>query len=50
MVTRTKKAKRVVESEGIAHVKATFNNTLICISDNAGNALVWREQGCGVDS
>ena len=45
MVTRTKKAKRVVESEGIAHVKATFNNTLICISDNAGNALVWGSAG-----
>ena len=45
MVTRTKKAKRVVESEGIAHVKATFNNTLICISDNAGNALVWGSSG-----
>jgi small subunit ribosomal protein S11 len=45
VVTRTKKAKRVVESEGIAHVKATFNNTLICISDNAGNALVWGSAG-----
>jgi small subunit ribosomal protein S11 len=45
VVTRTKKAKRVVESEGIAHVKATFNNTLICISDNQGNAIVWGSAG-----
>lgn len=45
MVTRTKKTKRVVESEGIAHVKATFNNTLITISDNAGNAIVWASAG-----
>jgi small subunit ribosomal protein S11 len=45
VVTRTKKTKRVVESEGIAHVKATFNNTLICISDNQGNAIVWGSAG-----
>ncbi|MBM4184068.1 MAG: 30S ribosomal protein S11 [Gemmatimonadetes bacterium] len=45
MVTRTKKTKRVVESEGIAHVKATFNNTLITISDSAGNAIVWGSAG-----
>jgi small subunit ribosomal protein S11 len=45
VVTRTKKAKKVVESEGIAHVKATFNNTLITISDNAGNAIVWGSSG-----
>ena len=45
MVTRTKKAKRVVEAEGIAHVKATFNNTLITIADSAGNAIVWASAG-----
>jgi len=45
VVTRTKKTKRVVESEGIAHVKATFNNTLITISDSAGNAIVWGSAG-----
>ncbi|MEQ1856128.1 MAG: 30S ribosomal protein S11 [Longimicrobiales bacterium] len=45
MVTRTKKAKRVVESDGLAHVKATFNNTLITISDSTGNAIVWSSSG-----
>ena len=45
MVTRTKKAKRDVEAEGIAHVKATFNNTLITIADSAGNAIVWASAG-----
>jgi small subunit ribosomal protein S11 len=45
VVTRTKKTKRVVEAEGIAHVKATFNNTLITISDSAGNAIVWASAG-----
>ena len=45
MVTRTKKSKRVVEAEGIAHVKATFNNTIITIADNAGNTLVLASSG-----
>ena len=45
MVTRTKKAKRVVEAEGVAHVKATFNNTIITITDHAGNAIVWASSG-----
>jgi small subunit ribosomal protein S11 len=46
VVQRTaKKTKRVVEAEGVAHVKATFNNTIITISDNAGNAIVWASAG-----
>src|SRR5574341_2695454 len=40
-----KKAKRVVEAEGIAHVTATFNNTLVTITDSKGNALVWGSAG-----
>ena len=43
--TRTKKTKKVVESDGVAHIKATFNNTLISISDNAGNVIVWASAG-----
>jgi small subunit ribosomal protein S11 len=46
VVQRTaKKTKRVVEAEGVAHVKATFNNTIITITDNAGNAVVWASAG-----
>jgi small subunit ribosomal protein S11 len=46
VVQRTaKKTKKVVEAEGVAHVKATFNNTLITITDNAGNAIVWASAG-----
>ena len=30
-----KKAKKVVEAEGLAHVSATFNNTTVTITDNA---------------
>ena len=40
-----KKSKKVVESEGIAHVMATFNNTLITISDLHGNAVAWGSAG-----
>ena len=39
------KAKRNVEAEGVAHVKATFNNTLVTISDMAGNSVVWGSAG-----
>ena len=40
-----KKSKRVVEAEGIAHVQATFNNTIVTITDMAGNAVVWGSAG-----
>jgi small subunit ribosomal protein S11 len=46
VVQRTqKKTKKVVEAEGVAHVKATLNNTIITITDNAGNAVVWASAG-----
>ena len=40
-----KKTKKVVESEGLAHVSATFNNTTITITDNHGNAISWSSSG-----
>jgi len=40
-----KKSKRVVEAEAIAHVNATFNNTIITITDTRGNALAWGSSG-----
>jgi len=42
---RTKRAKKVVEAEGVAHIKATFNNTLITIADTHGDAIVWASAG-----
>jgi small subunit ribosomal protein S11 len=42
---RPKRARRNVESEGIAHIKATFNNTLVTITDLHGNVLVWGSSG-----
>jgi len=43
--TRTKKTKKVVEAEGIAFIKATFNNTIITITDRQGNAVAWASAG-----
>jgi small subunit ribosomal protein S11 len=43
--TRTKRSKKVVEAEGIAHIKATFNNTIITIADKQGNVIVWASAG-----
>ena len=43
--TRSKRAKKVVEAEGVAHVRATFNNTIITITDNSGNAVTWSSAG-----
>jgi small subunit ribosomal protein S11 len=42
---RTKRTKKVVEAEGIAHIKATFNNTLITIADTSGNVVTWASAG-----
>jgi small subunit ribosomal protein S11 len=40
-----KKSKRVVDAECIAHVNATFNNTLVTITDMRGNAVAWSTSG-----
>ncbi|RKY36852.1 MAG: 30S ribosomal protein S11 [Candidatus Omnitrophota bacterium] len=32
-------------SEGIAHIQATFNNTIITITDNQGAAVAWASAG-----
>ena len=41
----SKARKRVVEADGVAHIKATFNNTIITITDSAGNTVVWSSSG-----
>jgi small subunit ribosomal protein S11 len=43
--TTGKKRTRRNVARGIAHVKATFNNTLITITDLNGEALCWRSAG-----
>ena len=45
-----KKAKKVV-MDGIAHIHASFNNTIITITDRQGNALSWSSAAkCGFKS
>ena len=39
-----KKVKKVV-ADGIAHIHASFNNTIITITDRQGNALSWATSG-----
>ena len=44
--TKKKVKKHVVD--GIAHIHASFNNTIITITDRQGNALAWATAGgCG---
>lgn len=42
---RVKRRERKNISSGIAHVSATFNNTLITITDAQGNAISWSSAG-----
>ena len=39
-----KKAKKFVE-QGVINIQATFNNTIITISDTGGNVLTWSSGG-----
>ena len=44
VVKARKKTQRSVPS-GVAHVKATFNNTIVSISDLSGNVVSWASAG-----
>lgn len=43
-MARKKKVKKNVQ-KGVAHIQATFNNTVITITDEMGNALSWSSAG-----
>ena len=43
--SRTKKKVKRTVSDGVAHIHATFNNTIVTISDRQGNALSWATAG-----
>jgi small subunit ribosomal protein S11 len=43
--TRVRKKVKKNVSDGIAHVHASFNNTIITITDRQGNALSWASSG-----
>ena len=41
---RKRKVKKNIP-EGIAHIHATFNNTIVTLSDKEGNAIAWASAG-----
>ena len=43
--TRTKKKVRKSVSDGVAHIHASFNNTIVTITDRQGNTLSWATSG-----
>jgi small subunit ribosomal protein S11 len=42
---RTKKKERKNILNGVAHIRSTFNNTIITITDISGNAIAWSSAG-----
>lgn len=40
-----RRRERRVVAEGVVHIKSTFNNTIITITDVGGNALAWASAG-----
>ena len=43
-VTRKKVVKKNI-ADGVVHIAATFNNTMVTVTDNAGNAISWSSAG-----
>jgi small subunit ribosomal protein S11 len=44
-VVKKKKERKNIPN-GVAHIQATFNNTMITITDPAGNVVAWTTSGC----
>jgi small subunit ribosomal protein S11 len=44
-VKKPKKRDRKVSTNGVAHVRASFNNTIITITDLDGNVVTWASAG-----
>lgn len=45
VATRTRKKVKRTVTTGVVHVLATFNNTIITISDSQGNTIAWQTAG-----
>jgi len=43
--TRTRKKVKKQVADGMAHIHASFNNTIVTITDRQGNALCWATAG-----
>lgn len=37
--------KKTVEPEGVAHIRASFNNTVVTLTDTRGNTIAWSSAG-----
>ena len=44
-VVRTKRRERKNIDSGVAHIRSTFNNTMVTITDTNGNAISWSSAG-----
>ena len=44
-MAKISKKKKKVDSDGIAFIKASFNNTIITLCDKFGNAITWASAG-----
>ena len=44
-VKKTRKRDRKVSTSGVAHVQASFNNTIITITDTDGHVITWASAG-----
>ena len=42
---RKRKRERLTDTSGVAHIKATFNNTIVTVTDSLGNAISWASAG-----
>lgn len=42
---RSSKKREKVEANGVAHIKSTFNNTIISLTDIYGNVISWSSAG-----
>jgi small subunit ribosomal protein S11 len=48
MATKTPQAKKKVKrsvANGVVHIQSTFNNTIVTITDSAGNTVAWSSSG-----
>jgi small subunit ribosomal protein S11 len=43
--TRSRKKERKHIDTGVAHIRSTFNNTIVTITDTTGNVLAWASAG-----
>jgi small subunit ribosomal protein S11 len=44
-IKKGKKKERKIVQSGVAHIQASFNNTIVTITDMGGNTVVWASAG-----